>query len=208
MFQTLTKRYGVNSGTIRIIPNYVDIQRFKPLTESREPNRLCYVGRLEKGKNVHALLDAISGLDVKLTVIGGGNLQKELMAKAQEKRLNADFLGNVPHHKLPAYLNQASLFIQPSFIEHHPKSLLEAMACGLPVIGTDVPGIKEIIHHRETGYLCATSPEAMREAIRHVLSDGKLCDQMGKNARRYISEQCALESIVNMELALLRELAE
>ena len=208
MYQTLIERYGIKRNKLRIVPNYVDMQRFKPFTDSREPNLLCYIGRLEKGKNVHALLDAIYGLDVKLVVIGGGNLKGELMTKVKEKRLNVDFLGNVPHNELPAYLNRASLFILPSYMEHHPKSLLEAMACSLPVIGTDVPGIRELIHHRETGYLCGTSSKEIRDAIKDVLSNANLCNYMGKNARDFVKEHFALERIVDMELTLLHELAK
>ena len=208
MYQTIIERYGVKRDKLRIIPNYVDIKRFKPFTDFREPNLLCFIGRLENGKNVHALLDAIYGLDVKLVMIGGGNLKGELMAKVKEKGLNVDFLGNVPHNKLPSYLNRASLFILPSYIEHHPKSLLEAMACGLPVIGADVPGIRELIYHRETGYLCGTAPEEIREAIKYVFSDGKLCNHMGNNARDFVKEHFALERIVDMELTLLRELSK
>lgn len=207
MYQTIMERYGVKPDQLRIIPNYVDIRRFKPSDDTHEPNLLCFVGRLEKGKNIHGLLEAISGLDVKLLIIGGGNLKEELMAMVKEKDLNVDFLGNVPHHQLPSYLNRVSLFVLPSFIEHHPKSLIEAMACGLPVIGTDVPGIRELIHHRETGYLCGVSSQAIRDAITTVLSDSNLCHYMGLNARDFVMEHFALERIVDMELTLLRELA-
>ena len=208
MYQTLVDRYKVKHHKLRIIPNYVDIKQFKPSGDVREPNLLCFVGRLEKGKNIHGLLDAISGLHVKLVVIGGGNLKDELMTKVKEKGLNVDFLGNIPHHMLPSYLNRVSLFILPSFIEHHPKSLMEAMACGLPVIGTDVPGIQELISHRETGYLCGTSSEEIRDAITTVLSDSNLCHCMGNNARDFVKEHFALEQIVDMETTLLHELAE
>jgi len=206
MRQTLIERYNIKHGKMRVIPNYVDIQRFKPFTDSGEPNLLCFLGQLEKEKNVYALLDAIQGLDVELMVIGGGSLKEELMKKAQEEGLQVNFLGNVPNEKLPAFFNRASLFILPSFIEHHPKALLEAMASGLPVIGTDVPGIRELIHHGETGYLCGTSPGEIREAIREVLSNVDLRTRMGSNARNFVVEHFALERIVEMELALLEEM--
>jgi glycosyltransferase involved in cell wall biosynthesis len=208
MRQTLVERYNIKHEKIQVIPNYVDIQRFKPFNDSHESNLLFYLGRLEKEKNVQALLNAIQGLDVELMVIGGGNLKEELMLKAQENRLQVNFLGNVPNDKLPSYFNRASLFVLPSFIEHHPKALLEAMACGLPVIGTDVLGIRELIHHRETGYLCGTSSEEIRVAIEEVLSDIDLRNYMGRNARNFVIEHCRLEQIVEMELTLLNELVK
>jgi len=207
MYQTLIARYGIAREKVWIIPNYVDTQCLKPSPNSRVPRLLCFVGRLEKEKNIEALLDAIEGLEVELMVIGGGSLQGELMQRAQEKQLRVRFIGNVPHQVLASYFNRASLFILPSFIEHHPKALLEAMACGLPVIGTNVTGIRELISHRETGYLCGTSAKEIREAIGEVLSDKNLCIRLGSNARSYAVEHFALERIVKMELNLLEELS-
>lgn len=208
MCQAIVERYSVNSGKIRIIPNYVNTQLFKPSSNSRQSNLLYFVGRLETEKNVPALLDAIHELDVELVVIGEGSLKETLRAKAQEKQLHARFLGNIPNADLPAHLNRASLFILPSHIEHHPKALLEAMACGLPVIGTDVPGIRELIRHRETGYLCGTSSKEIRAAIQDVLGDAGLRACMGCNAREFVVENFSLERVMEMELALLKELVD
>jgi glycosyltransferase involved in cell wall biosynthesis len=204
--QTIIERYGIEPGRVWIIPNYVETERFKPSPGSRQPNLLCFIGRLHEQKNIMALLDAINGLNVELNIIGGGDLQKKLVTKVQEERLKVHFLGNIPNTDLPAYLNRASLFILPSHIEDHPKALLEAMACGLPVIGTDVPGIREVVRHRDTGYLCGTSPREIRASIQDVLGDQEMCDRMGRNAREYVVKHCALETVKEMELELLREL--
>jgi glycosyltransferase involved in cell wall biosynthesis len=208
MQQTILERYGIRHSKVHIIPNYVDVQQFQPVGDSRDRHLLCYVGRLEKEKNIHALLDAIRGLDVELAVIGGGSLRDELVAKVQAHQLPVNFLGNIAHKELPAYFNRSSLFILPSFIEHHPKTLLEAMASGLPVIGTNVPGIRDLINHGETGFLCGTSSGEIRGAIKEVLSNGDLQTSMGENARSFIVERFALERIVKMELALLDELIQ
>jgi glycosyltransferase involved in cell wall biosynthesis len=205
--QTVVERYGVKPEKVRIIPNYVDTKLFKPPSNSRQPNLLCFVGRLSEEKNIPALLDAIHGLDVELAVIGGGSLEEMLRAKTRQERLAVRFLGNISNAELPAHLNRASLFILPSFIEHHPKALLEAMACGLAVIGTGVPGIRDLIRHRETGYLCGTSSEEIRAAIQDVLADADLRARMGRNAREFVVEHFALERVLEMELALLEELA-
>jgi glycosyltransferase involved in cell wall biosynthesis len=77
------------------------------------------------------------------------------------------------------------------------------MACGLPAIGTDVPGIRELIYHRETGYLCGTSSQEIREAIQEVLADKALQVKMGQSARQFVVENFSLERILEMELALL-----
>jgi glycosyltransferase involved in cell wall biosynthesis len=95
----------------------------------------------------------------------------------------------------------------PSLLEGHPKALLEAMACGLPVIATDVPGIREVIRHRTNGYLCGTSPLEIRSAIQDVLADPSLRERMGAKARDYVVQSCSMDKIMNLELELLHELA-
>ena len=80
------------------------------------------------------------------------------------------------------------------------------MSCGRPVIGTDVPGIRELIRHRETGFLCGTSPADIRAAIQAVLSDSDLRIRIGRQAREFVVEHFALERAVEMETALLDEL--
>jgi glycosyltransferase involved in cell wall biosynthesis len=208
MRQTIMERYGIESQKIRIIPNYVDLQRFSPTSYGRQPNQIYFVGRLEEEKNLLSLLDAIDGLDVELTLIGTGSLEERLKEKARQAQLPVCFLGKIPNIELCDHLNRASLFILPSYLEGHPKVLIEAMACGLPVIGTDVPGIRELIEHRETGYLCGTTPGELRAAIQGVLADTDLRARMGRQSREFAVKHFALDRVVEMELALLEELVE
>jgi glycosyltransferase involved in cell wall biosynthesis len=206
MQQTVLSRYKVDKRKVTVIPNYVDINLFQPgLNSSHQPGRLCFVGRLEEQKNPFAMLEAIKGLDVELLVVGNGSLGELLQTEASANGLPVRFLGNVPHRQLPEILNSAKIFVLPSHYEGHPKTLLEAMACGLPVIGSDVPGIRELIRHRETGYLCGTSSGEIRAAIKEVLADADLSVRMGRNAREFAVEHFSLDRIVQLELTLLRE---
>lgn len=206
MREVVLKRYQVPEKKVSIIPNYVDTNFFRPNSDERcSSKRICFVGRLDVQKNLFALLKAIRGLDVELLIVGNGTLDEQLRKEVNLNRLPVYFLGNVPYRRLPEILNSATLFILPSHYEGHPKVLLEAMACGLSVIGTNVPGIRELICHRQTGYLCGTSPEEIREAIQDVLSDAGLCVRMGRNAREFVVKHFALDQIAEMELALLRE---
>jgi glycosyltransferase involved in cell wall biosynthesis len=207
MRDQVLKRYRIPEEKMTVIPNYVLTNLFSPTSAKRRlKKRICFIGRLDMQKNPIALLDAIRDLDIELLVIGRGPLEEQLHDKAKSENLPVLFLGNVPHLQLPEILNSVDIFIQPSFYEGHPKTLLEAMACGLPVIGTDVPGIREIITHRENGYLCGTSTEEIRSAINEVMRDSKLCRQIGENARRYVADNCSLERIASMELSMLGEL--
>jgi len=201
-------RYGISDEKITVIPNYVDTERFKPLsTVQREPGLLCFVGRLEEQKNGLALLEAVKSLPgVRLQIIGSGGQRGLWEEKARESRAQVEFLGNLPHDDLPAVLNRATAFVLPSLYEGHPKALVEAMACGLPVIGTDVRGIRDFIRHRETGYLCRTSPSDIREAIEIVLSDAHLRRTLGERAREFVVENFSLDRVLELETELLGSL--
>jgi glycosyltransferase involved in cell wall biosynthesis len=206
MRQIVVQRYQVPAECVKVIPNYIETERFRPISNQRSQlRRICFVGRLEREKNLFALLQSLKGLDVELVLVGNGSLLERLREEANSTAVSVRFLGNVQNRRLPDILNSSTLFILPSFHEGQPKALLEAMACGLPVIGTNVPGIREVIRHRETGFLCGTTPGEIRAAIQNVLSDAKLRDRMGSRARQFIVEQCALDKVVKMELAILEE---
>ena len=208
MYNRITQSYSVSPERVTVIPNYVDTDVFYPSSESKDScQRLCYIGRLDAEKNPISLLEAIKGLDVELVMVGNGSLANRLREMAKRDGLAVRFLHNVPNLQLPGILNSSDLFVLPSLYEGHPKTLMEAMACGLPVIGTDVPGIRELIVHLENGYLCGTRPEEIRGAIRWMLSNGSQTARMGRNARGYVVEHFALDRIVEKEIALLEELA-
>jgi len=201
-------RYRIPEQRVVVIPNYVQTDVFRPAIEQRVSRRICFVGRLDVQKNLSALLDAIEGLDVELWIVGSGALDAQLREQAQKLDLSVNFLGNVPHRQLPDILNSAALFVLPSHYEGHPKVLIEAMACGLPVIGTDVPGIRDLVRHGETGYLCGTSSQEIRAAIRDLLGKPDLQRRLGRNAREYAVAHFALDQIAEMELSMLESLSQ
>ena len=204
----LVSLHRLDADKVAIIPNYIDTERFRPMPEvEKAPGLICFIGRLEEQKNPLALLEAIRGFaGVRLAMVGEGSLRPILEQRAREWRLPVEWLGIVPHERLPEILNRAQLFILPSHFEGHPKALLEAMACGLPVIGARSPGIEELLVHRETGYLCGTSAQEIRAAIAEVLADAALARHMAEQARGYVEMACSLDKVVQEELALLADL--
>jgi len=196
------KRFRIKSLKIEIIPNYIDVELFKPLNISKEKGRIIFVGRLEKGKNLFNLIEAIANLPVKLVLIGSGSLKEKLKKFSKEKKANVEFKGNIANEKLPEELNKSEIFVLPSFYEGCPKVLLEAMSCGLPCVGADVEGIKEIIRHKENGYLCKTDAKSIKEAIVNILQNKELQEKMGENARKTILENFSLEKILEKELKI------
>ena len=187
-----------------LIPNYVETDVFRPMNITKKKGAICFVGKSSPQKNLIALLEALRGLPYSLSIIG---VQAELLEV--DNQTGVKFLGNVPNHKLPEILNQHELFILPSLWESgHPKALLEAMACGLPVIGTDVPGINSTIKHRHNGFLCGVSPQSIREAIIAVLQDEELKTKMGRNARQFIVQNYGLGDLSKKELELMEQVLE
>lgn len=202
----LTSNYWLNGYQI-VIPNYVDTEVFKPLNVQKKKGSICFVGRLEEQKNLFSLLKAMVGLPYVLTVVGSGPLRENLEKYAKEKEINAEFLGNLPSPKVPELLNQHEIFVLPSLYEGMPKALLEAMACGLPVVGTDVEGIREVIAHEKNGVLCKTDSYSIRETIVRLMDDEKLKKNIGIEARTMARRQFSLSSSVEKELCLYKKLS-
>lgn len=196
--------YGIPDDRVSVVPNYVMTDQFKPgpVTE-RIPNRICAIGRPGKQKNFPALFKALDGLPVTLVMVGGAVLSDELREMASQMDLDVVFKGNVPHGELPKELNQAGLYVMPSLWEGHPKALIEAMACGLPVIGGDSPGIRGLIRHNETGWLCNTESGDIRASVERLLGDGALCRKLGENARAQVEAEFSLDRVIDLEFAAL-----
>ena len=201
----MKRNYGLNVNIV-VIPNYVDTDAFKPLNVQKVNGSICFIGSLTDAKNLFSLIDAMVGLPCKLTIIGSGFHRENLKKYSKERGAEVEFRYNMPNSKLPKVLNQNEVFILPSFYEGTPKVLLEGMACGLPCIGSNVEGIKEIIKHKENGYLCETNTESIRQAILDVLADRSLRENIGQNARRTILGNFSLRESMKKELAIYESL--
>lgn len=207
MATSVERQYEIEKGKIRVIPNYVETDRFKPFQGriNKKP-RIGFVGRLNSQKNPFELMEAVSQLDVELAIVGEGPLKAELEGKARISKATIKFLGNLPNRDLPKFLSSCDLFVIPSLYEGHPKALLEAMACGLPVIGTRVAGISELISDGENGLLCDTDANNIRDRIKRALEDDELRLSLGAKARAFAVENFSLERIAEIELSMFKEL--
>ena len=208
MKEEVVERYRVSPDKIAVIPNYVNTGLFQPPHNGRSPGRrIVCVGRLDEQKNLQALIEAAAGIDVEVVLIGDGPQRKSLGVQAYVRQVPVYFAGRIPNTELPEHLGKCSVYVQPSFYEGHPKALLEAMACGLPVIGADVTGIREVLTHRENGYLCGTSPGELRAAVEVVLADGTLRERMARQAREFVSANFSLDRVLELELDLINRVA-
>ena len=152
--QRNVERLAVNSDRIRIVPPGVD-NRFSP-AESRnesartndDPTRFLYVGDLTEYKGFPLFLDSLAevstGRSVEGTIIGAGDpkrAEREIKKRGLENLVQ--FNGFVPRGQLPPYYRAADFFVMPSIDENGPNTIVEALACGTPVLATDNPGINE-----------------------------------------------------------------
>jgi glycosyltransferase involved in cell wall biosynthesis len=197
----------VSPRKIKVVPNYVDTDIFRPMINVTPiEGRVCYVGRLHKIKNLESLIKASTDIPkISLVFIGQGDQRTHLERIARDYQVSVKFLGALPHNKIPFELNRSSAFILPSLSEGNPKALIEAMSCGLPVIGTDIPGIQDVIQHGETGLLCSPEPDSIRETIQEIIDNLEFATRLGQNARHYAINNFSIERIVEIELNAIQE---
>lgn len=193
-------RFGIPRKKISVFSNFIDTDIFSPKV-SRElfPNRIFFIGRLSREKNIFLLIEACKKASFGLDLIGRGDLKVELEQYAREINADVRFLGVYPNNQLPALIAKYPMFVLPSIWEGNPKSLLEAMSCGKAVIGTDVVGIREIIQDGINGILCGNNAHEISRAILRLMGDHLLREKLGNNAREYIVNYCSISKIVDME---------
>lgn len=165
--RAVIERYGIDREKTVVIPNGIDTELFRaPATATKIPKSVLFLSRLEKRKGVDFLLRAMRKVteldhDIKLFVGGKGSLAPTLKRYVDAHGLadQVEFLGFVPDADLPGWYSRVSCFVMPSVFEGFGIPILEAMACGTPVIGTDVDGIRGLIDAGTTGLLVSFGDE-------------------------------------------------
>jgi teichuronic acid biosynthesis glycosyltransferase TuaC len=190
---------GVAADKVTVIPNGIEPERFRRTDKARaredlgldaKARLLICVSRLDPEKGIDVLIDAFSYIkekDVQLIIAGWGTEEENL--KSQVERLGLrdriHFAGNIPHHELPRWLNAGDLFVISSRNEGYPNALVEAMACGLPIVASRVGGVPEIVTSPDIGLLTeAENPQATANAITRALSMEWDRDMLSRVAHR------------------------
>ncbi|MBI5361415.1 MAG: glycosyltransferase family 4 protein [Planctomycetes bacterium] len=178
---------------VRIIPNGVDAEFFKPL-EKRESHafRFIFAGRFQEQKNLFFLLSQLAELNretpvpFEIDLVGDGPLRKDLTTHAENLGISkkVSWHGWADKNGLLSLYQQADCMLNPSLYEGMPNTVLEAMACGLPVIASDVIGNRDLVQNNETGLLFPLDrPEEFRRAMSELLMNRNRCKLLGENAR-------------------------
>lgn len=194
-------KYISKSKKTIFLPNGVDTDlfRLKNNFSIGKPARIITVGRLEPQKNHLMLVQALAGLEVELTIIGNGKLKSILEKEAKKHKVRLVIVHRLEYDKLPKKLQAADIFVLSSTLEGHPKALLDAMACGLAVVGTNVEGTKEIIKHNQNGLLCELNPTSMRHEVIKLIGSAKLRKKLGLAARRTVEQNYSLDKLLITE---------
>ncbi len=186
--EAITRYYGASPGKISVIPCGVNLEQFKILGQSRmrqylglgrEKIVLC-VGRIDPLKGVDKLIKALPylrDLGLKLIVVGGGDDSRSdvedlrRLASSLEVDDVVVFAGTVKHEQLVYYYNAADVCVVPSYYESFGLVALESLACGTPVVATDVGNHRSVIRQGETGYVVRdNSPRRLADKIAVLLT--------------------------------------
>ena len=159
---------GLGAKNVKLIHNAIDTARFKKVETDLKRKLglhsddvvITFVGRLIQAKGVHLLIQAIRGQDWKLLIVGKGVYESELKKIASA---NVHFLGEKNQEEIVEVLSITDVFVNPSFSEGLPTSVLEAHIVGVPIVATDVGGTNEIIN----GVLI--QPGSAKEITRGIL---------------------------------------
>lgn len=175
--------YGAHPDRIRAIPNGCDASIFHPADRAEARRALdlpadaevvTYVGRLVPEKGLRELLAATGALRasrprLQLVLVGEGPMHAELAALAAAGELPVRFAGTRPPVEVARWMCASDLVTLPSYSEGHPNVLVEALACGRPVVATPVGGIPEVVDAASGVLVPARDPAALAEGLREAL---------------------------------------
>lgn len=198
------KRYGYR-GKYQVVPNGVDYELFSKFIPEEEKKRLRNELHIKDDEKViittsrlvykNAIDQLILGFhewrsktrkQAKLLIIGDGRKRKRLVKLAEKigASPNVIFVSHKLYEKLPYYLQISDIFIRPSRSEGMGNSFIEAMAAGVPVIGTEVGGIPDFLIHGKTGLFCdKDNPDSIARAINELVNNNELKNRLIANGR-------------------------
>ncbi len=204
---------GAEASKIEIVPNGVDLNKFsifnfqfskKKIKEKlgiKEDEKVVItVSRLVEKNGVGDLIEAVGKIKepIRLMILGSGPLEKSLKSKARGLNLEDKilFLGNITNDSVPEYLAISDVFVRPSLAEGLGNAFLEAMAAGVPIIGTRVGGIPDFLKDRETGLFCEVkNPDDLAKKIVFLFNNEFLKKEIIKNARQLVEKKYRWEII-------------
>lgn len=195
--QEVFREFGISS---HVIPNIIDLDVFFPVIKTSASKNFTVV--------VTRNLEAIYGLEtairaialvrkelagVQLKIAGSGPQKEELQLLVEELNLTdaVSFLGRLDRPEIVSLYQSADAMLNPSTVDNMPNSVLEALACGVPVISSNVGGVPYIVRDGETAILVPSGNEhKIAEAVLRLYNDLELCQKLAKTGRQEVSQYC------------------
>lgn len=202
---TIVSKHFISAKKIKVIGTPIDTDLFKPHNGMSPQRDILLIGRLIELKNYEAAILAIAKLNLTATIIGNGELKKNLRRLAQQHGAKIDWLDRVNNEKLPEIMANHKLYLIPSLLEGCPKSLLEALSSGMACIASNINGNRDLIKNNANGFLCGKSSEEIADTISYVSRYQNL-DGIKANARNLILTSYSTENAVKQEIQLYESL--
>lgn len=206
---------------IRVIPNFIDLDRFKKSNKSHFKRAICPEGEkvvvhvsnfreVKRVPEVVSIFDRIleNGIKAKLLLVGDGPDRQRAERRCRELKIcdQVRFLGK--QENVEEILSIADLFLIPSGSETFGLAALEAMSCSVPVISSNIGGLPEVNVHGETGYLCDLDDvDCMAKYAVEILGNEELYDELSQNARKR-AEKFEMDKIVTVYEDYYKEVME
>ncbi|MEM2125341.1 MAG: glycosyltransferase family 4 protein [Candidatus Methanosuratincola sp.] len=178
------------------------------------PARLIFAGRLHYQKGLDVLLKALKkvnehdpALPICLQVLGDGPLREDMWRLAEQLGIahEVEFVGQT--EQVIEHFRQADIFILPSRAEGISNALLEAMACGLPVAVSDIPGNLDVVEHEQNGLIFhVEEPDSLAQVLVPLLEGQKLRESLGKAARKTVEKEFSLSVVADRYISVYQEL--
>ncbi|MFO8058036.1 MAG: glycosyltransferase, partial [bacterium] len=198
---------GLAPERIVFFPNGFDLGRFRPVRDAAEKEKLRHrwgagpestvigtAARLVEQKGLHVLIEAMphileKGIDAQLFIAGEGKLKSSLERLARQKGVWDRVVFQGPVEDMPSFLGALDVFVLASTSEGRSNALAEALAMGLPVVATDIPGNVELVEHEKNGLLVSPEdPVSVASAVERFVNDTALRERLAANARRYAED--------------------
>jgi glycosyltransferase involved in cell wall biosynthesis len=215
----LSTSFGIPAAQCRVLYNplhdpYAEFQRETAATPVT-PLQLFCVGRFDPVKGQDILLRAFHKLhaefpQLRLVLAGDGPLRGACERLAQDLGIAAvcDFLGNISHDEVLQQIQRAAICIVPSRSDNCPLTVIEALACGKPLVAAQVGGIPELLDDGIEGFLVEPDdPAALAERLARILRDETLRQRLGANARKRFLARYEMTQAVKSEADWLETLA-
>ena len=209
------KSLGLPEQKIRTMGVAIETDKFRPNGASKNGNNILFIGRINYAeKGVGYLLDAMPIVlreipGAKLTIVGGNGEWDRMANQIKDLGIEnaVELAGKQPFEKLPEYLNSADVMVVPSvWLEAFGQVTVEAMACAVPVVTSDIGGSTEINVDGQTGFIVPKADaNALAEAIMKILKDSELRNRLGQAARKRVEENYSYEVLTEKFLNLIEE---